>query len=349
MRRHCVGFEPFDLRQLSRAGLHVTRLGLGTAPIGGLYAPVSDDDGIAMVDHAWRMGVRYFDTAPLYGYGNAERRVGGGLARQRRDEFVLSTKVGRLVVPAENVGPGTDVDRQELHGQEDSFYRGTPPGVKLVFDFSYDGVMRSVEDSLERLGLDRIDVLFIHDPDDHWQAAIDGAYPALHRLREQGVVGAIGAAMDQAEMLVRFARAGDFDAFLVAGRYTLLDHTALEELLPLCVEKGIGLVIGGVMNSGILADPGPHSRFNYAPADQVWIDRAQRLQRVCQRHDVPLKAAAVQFVLAHPAVTTIVAGVRTPAHLDEYPDLMRYPIPADLWDELRADDLIPVAAPTPPA
>jgi len=342
-----MSFEPFDLVALGRSRLMVTRLGFGTAPIGGLYAPVSDEDGIAMVDHAWRAGARYFDTAPLYGYGNAERRVGGALAGCARDEFVLSTKVGRLVVPRDQVPFDADLDRQQRDGEEDAFYKATPPGARLVYDFSYDGVMRSVEESLTRLGLERADILFIHDPDDHWDAAIDGAYPALHHLREQGVVRAIGAAMDQAEMLVRFARAGDFDAFLVAGRYTLLDQVALDELLPLCVEKGIGVVIGGVMNSGILADPRPGSPFNYSPAGPRWLERAQRLQVVCDRHGVPLKAAAVQFVLAHPAVSTIVAGVRRPEHFDEYPALMRLPIPDALWDDLRAEGLIPEGAPTP--
>ena len=342
-----MSFEALESRVLGRSDVKVTRLGFGTAPIGGLYAAVSDDAAIAVVDHAWQIGVRYFDTAPLYGYGNAERRVGAGLAERPRDEFAVSTKVGRLVVRQDSLASDADVDRQERDGENDAFYRGTPSGARLIFDFSYDGVMRSVEDSLQRLGLDRIDVLFIHDPDEHWQAAIDGAYPALHHLREQGVVGAIGAAMDQAEMLVQFARHGDFDAFLVAGRYTLLDQIALDELLPLCVEKGIGVVIGGVMNSGILADPRPGSPFNYSPADPSWLQRAQRLKAVCDRHGVTLKAAAVQFVLAHPAVTTIVAGVRRPEHLDEYPMLMRERIPLGLWDELRAERLLPEDAPTP--
>jgi D-threo-aldose 1-dehydrogenase len=342
-----MSFEPFELVDLGPSDVKVTRLGFGTAPIGGLYTPVLDDAAIAMVDHAWRIGVRYFDTAPLYGYGNAERRVGAGLSDRPRDGFAISTKVGRLVVPTDRLAPDADVDRQERDGEEDAFYRGTPPGARLIFDFSYDGVMRSIEESLQRLGLERIDILFIHDPDDHWQAAIDGAYPALHRLREQGVVRAIGAAMDQAQMLVRFAREGEFDAFLVAGRYTLLDQVGLEELLPVCRDKGIGVVIGGVMNSGILADPRPGSPFNYSPADAAWLGRAQRLKAVCDRHGVSLKAAAVQFVLAHPAVTTIVAGVRRPEHLDEYPMLMREPIPLDLWDEFRAEGLLPKEAPTP--
>ncbi len=195
--------------------------------------------------------------------------------------------------------------------------------------------------------MDRIDIALIHDPDDHWEAAIGEAWPALARLREQGVIRAVGAGMNQSAMLARFAREGDFDVFLLAGRYTLLDHEALGELLPLCVEKGIGVMIGGVMNSGILADPRPGGRFNYGIAPAAVVERAQRLAAVCARHGVSLKAAAVQFPLAHPAVAAVVAGVRSVDHLDEYPRLLAEPIPADLWAELRQDGLIPAAAPTP--
>jgi D-threo-aldose 1-dehydrogenase len=190
-------------------------------------------------------------------------------------------------------------------------------------------------------------MLFIHDPDRHWEAAITGAYPALARLREEGVVRAIGAGMNQAEMLARFAREGDFDVFLVASRYTLLDQSALVELLPLCLERGIAVVIGGVMNTGLLAAPGPGSRYDYKPAGADPIERARRLQTVCDRHGVPLKAAAVQFPLAHRAVVSLLAGVRSVEHLDEYPDLMRRPIPGELWSELRHEGLLAAEAPTP--
>jgi D-threo-aldose 1-dehydrogenase len=221
-------------------------------------------------------------------------------------------------------------------------------GRRILFDYSADGVARSLEESLERLGTDRIDLVFIHDPDDHWQSAIDGAYPALHRLREQGVVGAIGVGMNQSAQLVRFAREAELDAFLVAGRYTLLDQDALPQLLPLCVERGISVLIGGVMNSGVLADPRKGAHFDYGPAGEETLDRAQRLAAICERHGVPLKAAAVQFPLAHPAVAGLIAGVRSVEHLDEYPALMRRPIPAALWQELRAGGLIAADAPTPP-
>ncbi|HYN70058.1 MAG TPA: aldo/keto reductase [Candidatus Eisenbacteria bacterium] len=339
-------FEPTERLDLGRTGLRVTRLGLGAASIGGLFEAVSDADAIATVDHAWDIGVRLFDMAPLYGYGHAERRVGMALAGRPRDDYVLSTKVGRLVRPTAEIAPGADIDRQRFGDRDDAFYVRTEP-VRIVFDYSADGVRRSIEESLERLGLDRIDIALIHDPDDHWQAAIEEAYPALHRLREEGLIRAIGAGMNQSAMLARFAREGDFDAFLVAGRYTLLDQEALPELLPLCVERGIGVLVGGVMNSGVLADPRPGSRFNYTPAPADVIQRARRLAEVCERLAVPLRAAAIQFPLAHPAVRSLVAGVRRIDHLDEYPALMRRPIPDDLWVELRAEGLIAPDAPVP--
>ena len=338
--------DPTERRPIGRTDLMVTRLGFGGASIGGLYRSVSDEAAGAVVEHAWSIGIRLFDTAPLYGYGASERRFGSVLANRPRDEFVLSTKVGRLVVDAAAVPAGADVDRQRLGGTEDGAYADTR-GRKMVFDYSADGVRRSLEASLERLGLDRIDVALIHDPDDHWPAAIGEAFPALARLRDEGTIRAVGAGMNQSRMLARFAREGDFDVFLLAGRYTLLDHDALAELLPVCVERDISILIGGVMNSGILADPRPGSRFNYEAAPALLVARAARLAEVCRRHDVPLKAAAVQFPLAHPAVASVVAGVRTVEHLDDYPALLRRPIPAALWDELRAEGLIPAEAPTP--
>ncbi len=339
-------FDPGERRRLGQTPAVVTRLGLGGASLGGLFAAVDDTEAAATIGRAWQIGVRYFDTAPLYGYGSSERRMGRVLRERPRDEFVLSTKVGRLIRPEGEVGSDADVDRQEFDGRENAFYVDTGP-VRPVFDYSRDGVIRSIEASLERLGLDRIDVAFIHDPDDHWEAAIDGAYPALARLRESGVVSAIGAGMNQSAMLARFAREGDFDVFMLAGRYTLLDQEAFPELLPLCEERGIAVIVGGVMNSGILADPTPGSRFNYVPAGEDRLRRAQRLAAICARHGVPLKAAAVQFPLAHPAVASLVAGVRRVDHLDEYPALFALPIPPDLWAELRSEQLIPPDAPTP--
>jgi D-threo-aldose 1-dehydrogenase len=358
-----VTLEPFESVPLGRTQLRVTRLGFGMAPLGGLYEPVTDEAAAATLAHAWGLGIRYYDVAPLYGYGQAEQRLGRMLVGQPRDEFVISTKVGRLLYPLSEVlaDPSLDRDWQRLGSVtgvgpdaapaeelNDWYYRGVPD-VRPVYDYSYDGVMRSVEASLKRTGLDRLDILWIHDPDTHWEQAIGGAYPALAKLRSDGVVSAIGAGMNQAEMLARFAREGDFDAFMLAGRYTLLDQPALQELLPLCVEKGIAIVIAGVMNSGLLANPGPDSHFDYGPAPAAWIEKALRLKAVCERNGVPLRAAAIQFVFAHPAVASMVAGVRKIAHLDDTLAMMRFPIPDALWDDLRAEGLVPAEAPTPRA
>lgn len=341
-------YQPFERLPLGRTGLEVTRLGLGGASIGGLYRPVADADAVALVEHAWAIGVRSFDVAPLYGYGAAERRMGTVLADRPRDAFVLSTKVGRLVVAAGDLTGGEDVDRQASDGREDAFYADTA-GRRVVFDYSADGVRRSIDASLERLGLDRIDVAYIHDPDDHWRAAIEGAYPALHRLREAGVVRAIGAGMNQSAMLARFVRETDVDAILLAGRYTLLDQDALGDLLPACVDRGVAVMAGGVMNSGVLADPRPGAAFNYAAAPPDVVACAQALRDACARHGVPVKAAAMQFPLAHPAVAGLIAGVRTIPHLDEYAELLRLPIPAALWADLRAAGLVRPDAPAPTA
>ena len=339
-------FEPTARSRLGSTGLSPTRLGLGAASIGGLFEAVSDADAIATVDRAWELGIRMFDVAPLYGYGAAERRVGQALAGRPRDEFVLSTKVGRLVRSADAIPAGADIDTQSLEGRDDAFY-ARPDAVRLVFDYSADGVRRSIEESLERLRLDRVDIALIHDPDEHWEQAIGEAWPALARMRDEGTIRAVGAGMNQSSMLARFAREGDFDVFLLANRYTLLDQTALSDLLPICVERGIGILLGGVMNSGLLADPGPDSRFDYRPAPREVVDRALRIAAVCTRHGVPLRAAAIQFPLAHPAVTSLIAGVRRIDHLEEYPAAIARHIPAALWADLRAEGLLAPGAPVP--
>ena len=341
-----MAVDPTQRVPLGRTDLAVSRLGFGGASIGGLFSTVDDDAAIATVRHAWDLGIRSYDTAPLYGYGASERWVGTALRDRPRDEFVLSTKVGRLVRDEASIAPGADIDRQELDGREDAYYVRTRP-VRLVFDYSADGVRQSIEESLGRLGLERVDIALIHDPDDHWPTAIDEAWPALARLRSEGVIGAVGAGMNQSAMLARFARETDMDVFLLAGRYTLLDQGALDELLPLCVERGISVLAGGVMNSGVLADPRPGSRFDYAPASAEILERARRLGEVCARHGVPLRAAAMQFPLAHPAVASLVAGVRTPAHLDDYPAMLAHPIPDALWADLREEGLLRVDAPVP--
>jgi D-threo-aldose 1-dehydrogenase len=341
-----MAFDARERRAVGRTGLEVTRLSFGGASIGGLFRPVQDDDAVRVARHAWDLGIRYFDTAPLYGYGASERRIGRALADRPRDDFVLSTKVGRLVYRADGLPEGADVDRQAIGTLEDAFYHRTEP-LRVAFDYSYDGVLRSIDASLARLGLARIDIALIHDPDDHWQAAIDGAYRALDRLRSEGVVRAIGAGMNNAPMLTRFGRETDIDVVLVANRYTLLNHEAIEELLPVCAERGIAVMVGGVMNSGILVDPSPTGRFDYAPAPPDVVDRARRLAAVCERHGVALRAAAIQFPLAHPAVTSLVAGVRSIEHLDEYPRAMAVDLPAALWAELRAEGLLHPEAPVP--
>lgn len=339
-------FDPFELVPLGSTGLAVTRLGFGSGSIGGLFRPVSDADAISTIRHAWDIGIRLFDAAPLYGYGAAERRLGLAVADRPRDAYVVSTKVGRLVRDRSAIEPGMEIDRQADGTRDDAYYADIG-NRRIVFDYSADGVRRSIEESLERLRLERLDVVFIHDPDAHWRAAIDDAYPALHRLRETGVVGAIGVGMNQSAMLADFAREGDFDVFLLAGRYTLLDQEAIGELLPLCERSGIAVLVGGVMNSGVLADPRSGSRFDYNEAPSDVVDRARRVAAVCDRHGVPMRVAAMQFPLAHPAVVGLITGVRTPEHLDEYPRGLGVAIPSVLWDELRAEGLLHPDAPVP--
>jgi D-threo-aldose 1-dehydrogenase len=314
---------------IGKTGVSVTRLGLGCAPLGGLYAAVSDEQARATVEQAWQLGVRTFDTAPLYGSGLSEERVGAALSGRVRDEFTLSTKVGRLL---------------QAGGSADPIFEGASAAAP-VFDFSYDGALRSLESSLERLALDRVDIALIHDPDDHYDEALAGAYAALARLRSEGVVGAIGVGMNQAEALVRFALDADVDCFLVAGRYTLLDHGALGELLPLCVERGIAVIAGGVFNSGILT--GGDGHFDYRPAPPELGARVRRLADVCARWDVPLPAAALQFPLGHPAVACVLAGCRSPAEVAEDVRLFELEVPSGLWDDLRAEGLLPDDAPVP--
>jgi D-threo-aldose 1-dehydrogenase len=315
--------DPTQRVTLGKTKLQVSRLSLGGAPIGRLLGERADETVHDIVHRAYELGIRTFDTAPLYGSGASERRLGRALAQLPRDEIVVATKVGRLIRPDET---------------------GTP---RPNFDFSYDGVMHSVDESLERLGLDRVDILHIHDADRHYDEAMSGAYQALIKLRREGVIGAVGAGMNQQEMPARFAREGDFDCFLLAGRYTLLDQVGLKELLPLCIEKRIGIIVGGVYNSGILVNPQPGATFNYRPAEAPWLEKAQRLQAVCQRHETPLMAAAIQFPLAHPAVATVLTGVQSVAELEENERMFRFPVPEALWQDLRGEGLLPEAAPMP--
>jgi D-threo-aldose 1-dehydrogenase len=325
--------------RLGRRGPEVTRLGFGAAPIGGLFEPVSEEAAAAALDAAWDAGVRLVDTAPHYGAGLSERRIGAwlrGRAPQEREQVVISTKVGRLLVEPTG-GPPPE-------GSE-GFHGALP--YQRVFDYSRDGVLRSVEQSLARLGVDRVGVLLIHDPDQHWEQAAGQAYPTLHELRDQGVTAAIGAGMNQAEMLARFVRETDIDCVLLAGRYTLLDQRGLVELLPLCVERGVAVIAGGVFNSGVLADPRQGATFDYAPAPPEVLDRARRLQMICARHGVRLPAVALQFPLAHPAVATVLTGARSGVELRENVALLDVPVPVAVWEELRANGLLAAEAPVP--
>jgi len=247
--------------------------------------------------------------------------------------------VGRLL------RPDAPPDASQFYRGE-PFYKNVPPA-NPVFDFSYNGVLRSVEESLERLNLDRVDILHIHDPDQHYEAALAGAYPALDRLRREGVIAAVSAGMNQWQMLARFAREADFDCFLLAGRYTLLEQTALPELLTVCLEKRIAIIAGGVYNSGILADPRPGAHFDYIPASPAILARAQRLDAMCRRHGVPLRAAAIQFPLAHPAVAAVVIGVRSAEQMEDSVAMFRYEIPAALWEEIKDEGLLFETAPVP--
>jgi D-threo-aldose 1-dehydrogenase len=292
--------------------IELAPLGLGTAPLGGLYDAVGDEAAHAVVARAWDHGMRYFDTAPYYGSGLAERRLGAALRGRPRDQFVVSTKVGRLLRPGTSAWPGA-------------------PGLEAYFDFSRDGTLRSLDESLERLGLDHIDVTLVHDPDDHYVQARDEALPALARLRDEGVVGAIGVGMNHTEPLCRFAREADVDCFLVAGRYTVLDRSAAEELLPLCEERGVAVIAGGVFNSGVLAGG---DMYDYEPAPSDVLERVARLHVTCASWGVPLQAAAVQFPLRHAAVVSVLVGCRTPLEVDEDARLSALELPEGLWEEL---------------
>jgi D-threo-aldose 1-dehydrogenase len=327
--------DPLELKQIGSTDLRVTRLGLGGAPLGELFTPVGTQNAIDTVRRGYELGIRFFDTAPLYGRGKSERFYGEALRDFDRNSFVLSSKVGRVLNPNDSAA------------DEDDIYAELPP-YDVVFDFSRDGVLRSIEESLERLGLDRLDIALIHDPDDHWEQAINEAYPALAELRSQGVVGAIGAGMNQWEMLARFAQEGDFDCFLLAGRYTLLDHSGLEVMLPLCERKQVSIILGGPYNSGVLAsDLGPDTTYFYQRTPPEVLETARRIKAVCDRHEAPLKAAALQFGLAHPAVAATIPGPRTPEEVEENIAMADFEIPTDLWAELRAEGLIPTDAPTP--
>jgi len=333
-----------DTRINARSGLTFTALSYGGAPIGNFNGVFSDADAQDMVSLAWDQGIRYFDTAPGYGNGLSEHRLGHALRRRDRKELVLSTKVGRVLTPM--------LDAPSTNGQ----YLDIPPFV-AGYDYSYDGVMRAVEQSMQRMLTDHFDVLFIHDCDRYthgsaapelFHQAIVSAFPALESLREQQVVKAIGFGINETDLMIEAIKSTDVDVCLLAGRYTLLEQEPLDELFPICEQQGVGIVLGGVYNSGVLAT-GPISgaRFNYAPADAHILAKAARLQDVCRRHNVPLAAVALQFAYAHPVVVSACIGARDAKQQTRNADLFESSVPGELWDDLRAADLIRSDAPIP--
>ena len=334
-------FERIDNR-----GLRFTELGFGTAPLGNLYRAITEADAQAALEAAWATGCRYFDTAPLYGLGLSETRLNRFLIGRRREDYVLSTKVGRLLeacAPEQRTGIGKFFDT---------------PSRREVYDYSYDGVMRSFEISLERLGVDSVDILYGHDIDlfNHGSQAvleaklnefISSGYYALLSLRDQGAIKAFGAGLNEWQACQWLAERGDFDLFLLAGRYTLLEQEALETFLPLCERRGIGIVLGGPYNSGILASgPKPGAHYNYDPAPPEILDRVARIEAVCKRHGVRLIEAALQFPLLHPAVVSVIPGGQSAAEVESNRAVLQKDIPADLWQDLKAEGLLRAEAPT---
>lgn len=319
---------------LGGSGVPVSGLGFGGAVIGNLFTEVTDEQAHAAVTAAWESGIRYFDTAPHYGLGLSERRLGEALSAHPRAEYTVSTKVGRRLEPAQ--GGGDDL--------ANGF--AVPATLRRVWDFSADGVRRTLEASLERLGLDRVDVVYLHDPDDHAEQAFHEGYPALEKLRSEGVVGAIGAGMNQTAMLTRFVRDTDVDVVLCAGRYTLLDQSALTDLLPAAVERGVSVVIGGAFNSGLLADLKPGATYNYAEAPGDLLQRALRMREIAERHGITLRAAALDFCAAHPAVASVLVGARSVAEVQDAAAQFATPVPSACWQELRATGLLTTEEPS---
>jgi D-threo-aldose 1-dehydrogenase len=340
-----ANLPPLKTRKLGRTNVRVTELGLGTAPLGELFDKVEDDEAAAIIGAAWDGGVRYFDTSPWYGRGLAEHSLGRALYRKPRDQYFISTKIGRVL--RRPLGPDAIKD-QWLGGLE----------FQTVFDYGYDGVMRSFEDSLQRLGINRVDVLLIHDLDpwDHNEATLNAYFTqlktsgwrALAELREAGVIGGIGAGFNSMGSIPRFLDLFDMDFFLLAMRYTLLEQDVLDSEFPRCEERGVGIIVGGGYNSGILATGAVRgAMYNYAPAGPEILERVRKIEAVCARHRVPLPAAALQFPLGHPIVASIIPGAISRAQFKGNVAAFRHPIPADLWAELKSEKLIRADAPTP--
>jgi D-threo-aldose 1-dehydrogenase len=335
-------------RRVGKTRLEVTTLGLGGAPMGGFRANISDAEAVGLTDAAYQLGVRFFDTSPFYGYGRSELRMGAGLREKPRDDYVLSTKIGRIL---HALKPG------EVPPAD--FRENGLPGFAPVFDYSYDGVMRSLEHSHFRLGISRIDIALVHDVDfwttrdraildQRFKTVMDSGFRALDELRRAGVIGAIGVGINESDTSLRFIQAGDFDCMLLAGRYTLLEQGGLEAFLPECVKRGVSVILGGPYNSGILTggvkDDTTH---DYAQAPAPLIDKARRIEAVCQRHGVELGAAALQFPLFHPALCAVIPGALAAREVKQNVERMVVKIPSELWSELKREKLLDPNAPTP--
>jgi D-threo-aldose 1-dehydrogenase len=335
-------------RRVGKTKLEVTTLGLGGAPMGGFRAKITDAEAMALTDAAYDGGVRYFDTSPFYGYGRSELRMGAALREKPREDFVLSTKIGRIL---HALKPG---EKKPADFRDNGL-----PGFAPEFDYTYDGVMRSLEHSHHRLGLAKIDIALIHDVDfwttkdrgvleERFKTVMDGGYKALDELRKAGVIGAIGVGINEADTSLRFIQAGDFDCMLLAGRYTLLEQGGLEAFLPECVKRGVSVILGGPYNSGILTGGvKPGATHDYVAAPAPLVDKAQKIEAVCQRHGVELGAAAMQFPLFHPALCAVIPGALSIAEVKQNVGRMSARIPADLWSELKREKLLDPAAPTP--
>lgn len=328
---------PIPMRPVPGRHLALSELSLGCAQLGNMYREVSDADARSTVDTAWELGLRYFDTAPHYGLGLSERRLGAALASRPREDYVISSKVGRMLEP---VGIAGGLDDQGF---------AVPATHRRRWDFSREGIRRSLEESLERLGLDRLDIVYLHDPDEHWNEVLATGYAALEELRSDGIVGAIGAGMNQSAMLADLVRETDLDVVMLAGRYTLLEQDALDDLFPLCCQRGVAVVAAGVFNSGLLARerPSTDARYDYGEAPGRLVERAQAIAGICGQHGTTLPAAALAFPLGHQAVASVCVGVRSAAQMARNEVLYGEPIASDLWSELKARGLLRSDAPVP--
>lgn len=343
--------NPGNRAQIGKQGIEVTRMGLGGAGYANLFRATTDAEAVATVAAAYDAGIRYFDTAPLYGMGLSERRLGMGLAAYDRGDVVISSKVGRMLVP-----------RDPTQSFKSIFT--DVPDLESVFDFSRDAVHRSIEQSLLRLQTDRLDIVLVHDPDasatnvpgadpysmSHFDEVMEQTYPALDELRRAGTIGAIGIGINQWQMLRDFAKAGDWDCFLMAGHYTLLEQEALEGLFPLCTEKGVRIILGGPYNSGILATGSVEgAKYNYMDAPEDLLDRVRQIEAVCGRHSVPLQAAALQFPLGHPVVAAVIPGARTADEVRANVGFLQADITNAFWEDLQSEGLLNSEAPIPSA